>query len=68
VGVAPIRIGNNVWIGRNALIFPGVDIGDHSVIGAGSIVTRSIPDRSVAVGNPARPIKRLSASDGFVRR
>ncbi|WP_281024514.1 acyltransferase [Rhizobium sp. CCGE531] len=67
ISIAPIRIGNNVWIGRNALIFPGVQIGDHSVIGAGSIVTRSIPSHSVAAGNPARVIKRLSASDSFVR-
>lgn len=50
---APIVIGKNVWIGGNAVIFPGVTIGDNSVIGAGSVVTRDIPPNVVAAGNPA---------------
>lgn len=55
--IKPIIIGNDVWIGANAVIMPGVFIGDGSVIGAGAIVTRSIPPYSVAVGIPARIIK-----------
>lgn len=55
--IKPIIIGNDVWIGANAVIMPGVFIGDGSVIGAGAIVTRSIPPYSVAVGIPAKIIK-----------
>ncbi len=55
----PVRIGHNVWIGGSATIVPGVTIGDNVVIGAGSVVTRDIPSDCVAVGNPARVIKKL---------
>lgn len=55
----PIRIGNNVWIGGGAIILSGVTIGDDCVIGAGAAVTRDIPAGSVAVGNPARVVRRL---------
>lgn len=55
----PITIEDNVWIGGGAILLPGVTIGKNSVIGAGSVVTRSIPENSVAVGNPCRTIKRL---------
>jgi maltose O-acetyltransferase len=55
----PITIGNNVWIGGGAIVCPGVRIGDDSVIGAGSVVTRDIPARSLAVGSPARVIRDL---------
>jgi acetyltransferase-like isoleucine patch superfamily enzyme len=55
-----IEIGNNVFIGMDTLILPGVKIGDNCVIGAGSIVTRSIEANSVAVGAPAKPIKTIS--------
>jgi len=51
----PITIGNNVWIGGNSVILPGVTIGDNAVIGAGSIVTKDVPGNSIAVGNPCRP-------------
>lgn len=54
----PITIGKRVWVGAKSVILPDVSIGDFSVIGAGSIVNRSIPSNSVAVGNPARIIKR----------
>ncbi len=57
--IAPIRVGNNVYIGINAIIMPGVTIGDNCIIGAGSIVTRDIPSGSVAVGSPARVIKTV---------
>jgi maltose O-acetyltransferase len=50
----PIRIGNAVWIGASVSVLPGVDIGDNVTIGAGSVVTRSIPANCVAVGNPCR--------------
>lgn len=58
---APITIGNKVWIGANALILPGVTIGDGCIIGAGSVVTGDIPALSVAVGVPARVIKTREA-------
>lgn len=55
----PVTIGNNVWIGGGATILPGVTIGDNCVIGAGAVVSRSLPANSVAVGNPARIIKKI---------
>lgn len=55
----PIEVGNNVWIGGNVVVLPGVTIGDNVVIGAGSIVNKDIPSNSVAVGNPCRVIKQL---------
>ena len=56
----PIKVGNNVWIGGNVVVLPGVTIGDNSVIGAGSIVNKDIPPNTVAVGNPCRVIKRIT--------
>lgn len=53
----PITIGNNVWIGAQSIILPGVTIGDNSVIGAGSVVTKDIPANAIAVGNPCKVIK-----------
>ena len=58
--VAPITIGNNVFVGMNALILPGVTIGDDCVIGAGSVVNRDIPSGSVAAGVPARVIRPVA--------
>ena len=55
----PIKIEDNVWIGGGTIILPGVTIGKNAVIGAGSIVNRSIPENCVAVGNPCRVIRRL---------
>ena len=63
----PIVIGQNVWIGRNALVMPGVTIGDNSVIGAGAVVTRDVPANSVAVGSPARVIRTLDIAPGWQR-
>lgn len=57
--VAPIAVGNNVFIGLRATILPGVTIGSNVVIGAGAIVTSDIPDNTVAVGVPARPLRTL---------
>lgn len=56
----PIKIGNNVWIGGGAIICPGVSIGDNSVIGAGSVVTKDVPDNVVAAGNPCKVIKAVN--------
>ncbi|WP_127793330.1 sugar O-acetyltransferase [Agromyces sp. LHK192] len=55
----PITIGDNVWLGGGVIVCPGVSIGENSVIGAGSVVTRDIPANVVAVGNPARVIREI---------
>lgn len=55
----PISVGNNVWIGGNVVVLPGVTIGDNCVIGAGSVVTKDIPSNSLAVGNPCKVIRSL---------
>lgn len=57
--VASIKVGNNVYIGTGAYILPGVTIGDNCIIGAAAVVTRDIPDNSVAVGIPARVIRTI---------
>lgn len=59
IAAAPIMIGERAWIGMNAFIGKGVTIGDGSIVAAGSIVTRDIPPRSLAAGNPAQVIKSL---------
>lgn len=56
---APVTIGNNVWLGAGVLVCPGVRIGDNSVIGAGSVVTRDMPSGVFAAGNPCRVIRSL---------
>lgn len=58
-----IHIGKNCWIGACAVILPGVTIGDNSVIGAGSIVTKDIPSNVVAVGNPCRVLREINEHD-----
>jgi maltose O-acetyltransferase len=55
----PITIGNRVWIGAGVIVCPGVSIGDEAVIGAGSVVTRDVPPRAFAAGNPCRVIKHI---------
>lgn len=59
----PVRIGNNVWIGARAVVLPGVSIGENTVIGAGSIVTKDIPANVVAVGNPCRVLREINERD-----
>ena len=58
-----VTIGDNVWIGGNTVIMPGVHIGSNTVIGAGSVVTKDIPDWVVAAGNPCRVIKQITEAD-----
>ena len=53
-----VKIGKNVWIGSDCTILPGVEIGDGAIIGAGSVVTKLIPENSIAVGNPAKVIRK----------
>ena len=60
---APVVIGHNVWIGGGAIILPGVSIGDNSVVGAGSVVVKSIPANAVACGNPCTVKKMLDELD-----
>jgi len=55
----PISIGNNVWIGGGAIILPGVTLGEGVVVAAGSVVTKSVADKTVVAGNPARLVKTL---------
>ena len=59
----PVYIGNNVWIGANSVILPGVHIGDNSVVGAGSVVSRDIPANVVAVGCPCRVLREINDRD-----
>ena len=58
-----VTIGDNCWIGGNSVICPGVHIGNDVVIGAGSVVTRDIPDGSIAAGSPCRVIRRITEDD-----
>lgn len=59
----PVKISNNVWIGAGAIILPGVTIGENSVIGAGSVVTKDIPANVVAVGNPCVVLREIGQRD-----
>jgi len=60
---ASIRIGRNCWIGAGVIIVPGVTIGDNVVVGAGSVVTKDLPDNVVAVGNPCRVMREVNEHD-----
>lgn len=55
----PVFLKKGCWVGANAVILPGVTIGENSVVGAGSVVTKSIPDRVLAVGNPAKVVRKI---------
>ncbi|MGA2013307.1 MAG: acyltransferase [Solirubrobacteraceae bacterium] len=67
VRVSPIVVGDDVWIGRGALIMPGVHIGDGSVVAAGAVVTRSVPPRCLVAGVPAKVIRELDIPEGWRR-
>ena len=61
---SPMRIGNNVWIGMNTVVLPGLTIGDNVAVGANSVVTKSIPSNSIATGNPCRVIREKAPYRG----
>ena len=60
---APIRVGRNCWLGAGVLVMPGVTIGDNTVVGAGSVVTKDLPSHVVAVGNPCRVLREINDHD-----
>jgi NDP-sugar pyrophosphorylase family protein len=64
----PVHIGNNVWIGDHATVLKGVTIGDNSVVGAGAVVTQSVPANVVVAGNPAKIVKHLDPEREMVTR
>lgn len=59
----PVHIGKNCWLGAGVIVLPGVTIGDNSVIGAGSVVTKDIPANVIAVGNPCRVLREINEHD-----
>lgn len=59
----PVAVGNNVWIGGSVVILPGVSIGDNSIIGSGSVVTKDIPANVIAVGNPCKVLRALTEEE-----
>nr|WP_330368159.1 DapH/DapD/GlmU-related protein [Butyrivibrio sp. MB2005] len=59
----PITVGDNVWIGTQVSVLPGVTIGSNTVIGAGSVVNRDIPDGVIAAGNPCKVIRKITDED-----
>jgi acetyltransferase-like isoleucine patch superfamily enzyme len=61
--IDPVRIGNRVWIGTDAIVLRGVTIGDDVVVGAGAVVTRDLPSRCLALGQPARPVREIARRD-----
>ena len=59
----PVHIGKNCWLGAGVIVLPGVTIGDNTVIGAGSVVTKDIPSNVVAIGNPCRILREINEHD-----
>jgi acetyltransferase-like isoleucine patch superfamily enzyme len=64
---APVVIGDNVWLARGVVVLPGVTIGEHAVVAAGSVVTADVPGRTLVAGNPARHVRELRAQDAWRR-
>lgn len=60
---APVHIGKNCWLGAGVIVLPGVTVGDNVVVGAGSVVTKDLPDNVVAVGNPCRVLREINEHD-----
>lgn len=60
---APVRVGRNCWLGANVVVVPGVTIGDNVVVGAGSVVTKDLPDNVIAVGNPCKILREVNDHD-----
>lgn len=65
--IAPVRIEQNAWLGRGAIVLPGSVIGAHAVVAAGAVVRGTVPARTLVAGNPARPVRDLSADDDWRR-
>ena len=63
----PVRIGNGSWLGHGSVILPGVAIGEHVTVAAGSVVTHDVPDRCVVAGIPARIVRRYEPGEGWLR-
>jgi acetyltransferase-like isoleucine patch superfamily enzyme len=59
VSTNPVTVGDDIWIGANAVILPGVNIGNHSVVAAGAVVTKDVPAHSLVAGVPAKVIKEI---------
>ena len=64
----PVRLERNVWIGERATVTKGVTIGENAIVGAGAVVADDVPPNAIAAGNPARVVRMLDASEGFVTR
>ena len=64
----PIHIGNRVWLSADVKIVQGVTIGDNSIIGAGSVVTKDIPPNVIAAGNPCRVIRKITEKDKWIKK
>ncbi len=62
----PVHIGNNIWLGANTVVCPGVTLGDNCVIGAGSVVVKDIPPSSFAAGNPCQVIRKITEADSMI--
>ena len=60
---APVRIGRNCWLGAGVIVVPGITIGDNTVVGAGSVVTKDIPSNVIAVGNPCKVLREVGEKD-----
>jgi acetyltransferase-like isoleucine patch superfamily enzyme len=67
VSRAPVSIGRNAWLARGAIVLPGVTVGEHAVVAAGSVVVGDVPARTLVAGNPARVVRELSASEEWRR-
>lgn len=65
---APIEVGNNVWIGKRAIVCKGISIGDNSIIGAGAVVTKNLPANVIAAGNPAKIVKHINPDRRMLKR
>ena len=63
-----VFVGNNVWVGGNCVLNPGIRIGDNSVIGSGSVITKDVPENVVAAGNPCRVLRAISEDDRYFFR